>query len=101
MNQHMRLLAFGYIKEHVVDAGNLLISVTTYSVAGTTTTDGLNTPAPFIGLLSDSPSITSLVFFADHDALVLDETTLGTLSRFSPPRRFRTLHLGDDAARLR
>ena len=26
--QHLRLLAFGYIKEHVVDAGNLLISVT-------------------------------------------------------------------------
>jgi hypothetical protein len=30
----------------------------TYSVAATTTTDGLNNPAPFIGLLSDSPNIT-------------------------------------------
>jgi hypothetical protein len=26
--QHLRLLAFGYIKEHVIDLGSLLISVT-------------------------------------------------------------------------
>jgi hypothetical protein len=26
--QHLRLLAWGYIREHVVDAGNLLIVVT-------------------------------------------------------------------------
>jgi hypothetical protein len=26
--QHMGLLAFGYIKEHVIDIGNLLISIT-------------------------------------------------------------------------
>ena len=26
--QHLRLLAFGYIKEHVIDFGSLLISVT-------------------------------------------------------------------------
>jgi hypothetical protein len=50
----------------------------TYSVAGTTTTDGLNNPAPFIGLLSDSPDITSLVFFADSVSSP-DETLLGTL----------------------
>ena len=51
-----------------------------YSVAATTTTDGLNNPAPFVGLLSDSPSITSLVFFADHDIFSPDETALGTVS---------------------
>jgi hypothetical protein len=27
-HQHRRLVAFGYIKEHVIDIGNLLISVT-------------------------------------------------------------------------
>ena len=26
--QHLRLLAFGYIKEHVIDLGRLLISIT-------------------------------------------------------------------------
>jgi hypothetical protein len=52
----------------------------TYSVAATTTTDGLNNPAPFIGILSSSPNITSLVFFADHDVFSPSETTLGTLS---------------------
>ncbi|PWT81156.1 MAG: hypothetical protein C5B58_10270 [Acidobacteria bacterium] len=52
----------------------------TYSVAGTDTTDGLNNPAPFVGLLSDSPSITSLVFFADHAVGAGDETALGTVS---------------------
>ena len=26
--QHLRLLAFGYIKEHVIDLGSLLISLT-------------------------------------------------------------------------
>jgi len=51
----------------------------TYSVAATTTTDGLNNPAPFIGLLSDSPNITSLVFFADSVSSV-DQTALGTVS---------------------
>jgi len=51
----------------------------TFSVAATTTTDGLNNPAPFIGLLSDSPNITSLVFFADSVSSV-DQTALGTVS---------------------
>jgi hypothetical protein len=50
----------------------------TYSVAGTTTT--LNNPAPFVGLLSDSPSITSLVFFADHGDSGGYGTALGTVS---------------------
>ena len=50
----------------------------TYSVVGTTTTDGLNNPAPFIGLLSDSRNITSLVFFADSVSSV-DQTDLGTV----------------------
>jgi PEP-CTERM motif len=57
----------------------------TYSVAGTTTTDGLNNPAPFVGLLSNSPSITRLVFFADSASvrpgtLSPDQTALGTVS---------------------
>ena len=52
----------------------------TYSVAATTTTDGLNNPAPFIGLLSDSPNITSLVFFADHGDSGGYGTALGTVS---------------------
>ena len=51
----------------------------TYSVAGTTTTDGLNNPAPFVGLLSNSPSITRLVFFADM-LFSPDQTALGTVS---------------------
>ena len=52
----------------------------TYSVAATTTTDGLNNPAPFIGLLSDSRNITSLVFFADHGDSGGYGTDLGTVS---------------------
>ena len=52
----------------------------TYSVAATTTTDGLNNPAPFIGLLSDSRNITSLVFFADHGDSGGYGTALGTVS---------------------
>ena len=52
----------------------------TYSVAATTTTDGLNNPTPFIGLLSDSPNITSLVFFADHGDSGGYGTNLGTVS---------------------
>jgi hypothetical protein len=51
----------------------------TYSVAGPTTTDGLNNPAPFVGLLSNSPSITRLVFFADM-LFSPDQTALGTVS---------------------
>jgi hypothetical protein len=52
----------------------------TYSVSGITTTDGPNNTAPFVGILSDAPNITSLVFFADHDDPVPDETTLEMLS---------------------
>jgi hypothetical protein len=51
----------------------------TYSAAGTTTTDGLNNPVHFIGLLSDAPNITSLVFFADS-VLSPDETVIATVS---------------------
>ena len=51
----------------------------TYSVTATTTTDGLNNPAPFIGLLSDSRNITSLVFLADM-LFSQDQTALGTVS---------------------
>jgi hypothetical protein len=51
----------------------------TYSAAGTTTTDGLNNPVHFIGLLSDAPNITSLIFFADS-VLSQDETVIATVS---------------------
>jgi hypothetical protein len=52
----------------------------TYSVVGTTTTDGPNNTAPFVGILSDAPNITSLVFIAVHDCCgVPGGTQLGTL----------------------
>ena len=50
-----------------------------YSATGTTTTDGLNNPVHFIGLLSDAPNITSLLFFSDS-VLSQDETVIATVS---------------------
>jgi hypothetical protein len=59
----------------------------TYSSAGTTTTDGLNNPVHFVGLLSDAPDITSLLFFADS-VQSPDETVIGGVSlneQVAPP----------------